>query len=174
MAKKNSIALHRPADYDLKKSKEVVGPLLPVLRDKNGRLIDGLHRLHADKNWPSLTIPIHGVKSDIARIVVNVQRRQVTPKEKTQMLKDLAEKTGWNPEQIAEKTGMSVSWVRKYLPSKYKNKEMAELAKEKHSKRRRKSARPNNKCPDCGGTMIPVFVCSECGYMIERRKELRK
>jgi len=90
MARKNSAALHRPADYDLKESKELVGPLIPVLKDKNGRLIDGLHRLHADKNWPTHTIPISGIKSDIARIVVNVQRRQVLPKEKTEMLKDLA------------------------------------------------------------------------------------
>ena len=29
MARKNRIALYRAADYDLKKSKEVVGPLLP-------------------------------------------------------------------------------------------------------------------------------------------------
>jgi ribosomal protein L32 len=173
MTKKNSIALRRAADYDLKKSKEVVGPLVPVLRDKNGRLIDGLHRLHMDKNWPTMTIHTQGVDSDIARIVVNVQRRQVLPKEKTEMLRDLAGNTGWGPEQIAEKTGLSVSWVRKYLPSKYKNKQMAKIAKEKHSKRRRQQ-RPANKCPDCGGTTIPVFVCSECGYMIERRKELRK
>ena len=164
MPKKKSIALRRPADYDLKRSKDVVGPLVPVLKDKNGRLIDGLHRLYADKNWPTVTVPIHGVKSDIARIVINVQRRQVPPEEKTKMLKDLAEKTGWNPDQIAEKTGMSVSWVRKYLPSKYKNKEMAKLANKKHVKRRKQS-RPTNKCPDCGGTITRAIICSECGYM---------
>ena len=170
---KKSIALHRAADYDLKKSKEVVGPLLPVLRDKNGRLIDGLHRLHADKNWASLTLPISGVESDIARIVINVQRRQVSPKEKREMLKGLAEKTGWGPEEIAEKTGMSVSWVRKYLPSEYKNNMMAELAKKKHSKRS-KPVQSTDKCPDCGCTMIPFFICSECDYMVEGKIQLQE
>lgn len=163
LTRKSSLALHRAADYDLKKSKEVVGPLLPVLKDENGRIIDGIHRLEADRNWPTQTVPIHGVDSDIARIVINVQRREVPPKEKTGMLKDLAEETGWSPEEIAEKTGMSVSWVRKYLPSKYKNKEMAKLAEKKHEKRR-KPALPTNECPDCGATMTRVFVC-ECGYM---------
>lgn len=171
MSKKKSIALRRPADYNLKSSKEVVGPLVPVLKDKNGRLIDGLHRLHADKDWPTRTIAISGVKSDIARIVINVQRRQVPPKEKTKMLKDLAKKTGWSPEQIAEKTGMSVSWVRKYLPSKYKNKEMAKLAKKKH-RERKKSSRP--KCPNCESVVIPIFVCTECGYMDQRQGEKGK
>lgn len=164
--KKSSLALRRPADYDLNKSKEVVGPLLPVLKDENGRLIDGFHRLHADKDWPTLTVPIQGVESDIARIVVNVQRRQVTPREKTEMLKDLAEKTGWSPEQIAEKTGMSVSWVRKYLPSKYKDKEMVKLAEKKHRKAK-KSSGSIKKCPDCESAVIAVFICTECGYMTE-------
>ena len=163
MAKKKSSALHRAADYDLKKSKQVVGPLLPILKDKNGRLLDGFHRLRADKNWPTLTIPVEGVKSDVARIVVNIQRRRVPRREKTRMLKDLAEKTGWTAEEIADKTGMSVSWVRKYLPSKYKDREMAKLAEKKH--RKGEKSRPIKRCPNCGNPMIPVFVCSECDYM---------
>lgn len=34
----------------------------------------------------------------------------------------------------------------------------------KPSVSRRKPARPT-RCPDCGCTTIPVFICSECGYM---------
>jgi ribosomal protein L32 len=63
---------------------------------------------------------------------------------------------------------MSVSWARKYLPSEYKNREMAMLAKKKH--RIRRKLRQINKCPDCGCTVIPVFICSECGYMVEEGK----
>lgn len=169
MARKKKVALHRAADYDLKKSIKVVGPLLPVLRDKNGRLIDGLHRLHADKNWPTVTIPIHGVNSDIARIVVNVQRRQVSRKEKTEMLRELAEKTGWSPEEIAEKTGMSVSWVRKYLPSQYKDKAMADLANKKHEKAERiVSVEEVEVCPNCESNIILLYVCLECGDVTEK------
>jgi len=170
--KKKSIALRRAADYDLKKSKEVVGPLLPVLRDKNGRLIDGLHRLHADKDWPTLTLPIRGVDGDIARIVVNVQRRQASPKEKTEMLEDLAEKTRWSPEEIAEKTGMSISWVRKYLPSQYKDKAMADLANKKHEKARKiVSVEKASNCPNCKSNLVLVYVCPECGGMTEKVSE---
>jgi len=150
-------------EYDIKKSLEKIGPLYPVLKSADGKIIDGLHRKHADKNWPEHVVNVSGHMTTVARIVANVQRREVSPREKTAMLKELAEETCWTPEQIAENTGMSMSWVRKYLPGKYKDEEMAELAKKKH--RKRESLRPNDECPDCGCTMIHVFICSECGYM---------
>jgi hypothetical protein len=162
----SAITIEKTDEYDIRKSMEKIGHLYPVLKSKDGKIIDGIHRKHADKKWPELVVDVVGHMAAVARIVANVQRREVSPKEKTAMLKELAEETNWTPEQIAENTGMSTSWVRKYLPSKYKNKEMGELAKKKHGKRR-KPARPSNKCPDCGCTMIPVFICSECGCMVE-------
>jgi ParB-like chromosome segregation protein Spo0J len=163
---RSAIKLAYTDDYDIKKSVEKLGPLYPVLKSADGKIIDGIHRKHADKNWPEHTVNVTGDMVLVARIVANMQRREVSPKEKTDLLKELAEATHWTPEQIAENTGMSISWVRKYLPSKYKNNEMAKLAKKKHAKRR-KPVRPTNKCPDCGCTMIPFFICSECGCMVE-------
>ena len=34
--------------YDLKKSKEAIGPLVPILEDRHGNIIDGFHREHSN------------------------------------------------------------------------------------------------------------------------------
>ena len=39
-------------EYSLKKSKDKSGPLYPVIIAKNGRVIDGRHRLKEDPDWP--------------------------------------------------------------------------------------------------------------------------
>jgi ribosomal protein L32 len=155
-------------EYDIKKSKEKIGPLYPVLKSADGQIIDGKHRKLADKDWPECTVNIKGDAVLIARIVANVQRREVSPKEKTDMLKELAEATHWTPEQIAENSGMSISWVRKYLPSEFKNGDMAKLASKKHEKTRKTvSAKELPVCPSCKSEMILVRVCEECGEMMK-------
>ncbi len=39
--------------YNLKDSKEIIGPLYPRIIDKQGREIDGFHREEADSEWPT-------------------------------------------------------------------------------------------------------------------------
>lgn len=39
-------------EYDLVKSQRSVGPLRPVIRDSQGRIVDGIHRNVADPKWP--------------------------------------------------------------------------------------------------------------------------
>jgi hypothetical protein len=113
----------------LKVSSERAGRLYPVLVDKHGNVIDGLHRLSADEKWPKITV--EGIETEeqrlIARLVSNVCRRNVPAKEKREMLGRLGEiyiAEGVDPQKIAEmimkKTGMSYPWVMKYLPGKYK------------------------------------------------------
>ena len=156
-------------EYDIKKSMEKIGPLYPVLKSADGKIIDGMHRKHADKNWPEHVVNVSGHMTTVARIVANVQRREVSPREKTAMLKELAEETCWTPEQIAENTGMSISWVRKYLPSQYKDKAMADLANKKHERARKiVSVKEVPICPNCKSNLVLVFVCPECGGMIEK------
>jgi len=65
----------------------------------------------------------------LARLISNVCRRHVPAEEKTELLGRLGEiylKEGVEPGKIAykiaEKTGMSYTWVMKYLPDKYKEK----------------------------------------------------
>jgi len=115
-----------------------VGRLYPVLLDRHGNIIDGMHRLKADKNWPK--IRLENIQTEeqrlIARLIANVCRRHVPAKEKTQILARLAEiyqKEGVEPGKIAykiaEKTGMSYTWVMKYLPDKFKDSVKSESAR---------------------------------------------
>jgi ParB-like chromosome segregation protein Spo0J len=120
----------KPIISYLRFSSKNVGRLYPVLIDKQGNIIDGLHRLKADKNWPK--IKLENVKTEeqrlITRLISNVCRRNVPAKEKTETLAKLGEiyqKEGVKPgkiaQKIAEKTGMTCRWVTKYLPDKFKD-----------------------------------------------------
>jgi hypothetical protein len=167
---RSAITLQKPEDYDLKRSKEAIGSLYPILVDSDGRVIDGMHRQAVDKDWPKQVLPIHGTNSLIARIIANVQRREVSPEEKREWLKELAEKTKWNPDEIAEHIGMSVSWVRKYLDQEYKNSMMSKLASKKHESTRAEKNpwKPTgHTCGKCGSRMELMCVCHNCGEMEE-------
>lgn len=114
----------------LKLSSHRIGRLYPILLDANGNIVDGLHRLEADPNWPK--IRLDHIKSDddrlIARLTANVCRRSVSRKEKREILRKLSAlyvKTGVKPGaelayKISEKTGMSYRWVMKYIPDEFK------------------------------------------------------
>jgi len=77
----------------LKVSGERAGRLYPVLLDKHGNVIDGMHRLTADKKWPKITIENIETEEQrlIARIISNVCRRHIPAKEKMEMLGRLGE-----------------------------------------------------------------------------------
>ncbi|MEM3551406.1 MAG: ParB/RepB/Spo0J family partition protein [Candidatus Bathyarchaeia archaeon] len=114
----------------LRFSGERVGWLYPVLLDKYGNVVDGLHRLEADPNWPKMRLD--HIESDeqrlVARLIANVCRRNVPAGEKRRMLEELGElyvKTGVKPgaelaRKISEVTSMSLRWVMIYLPDRLK------------------------------------------------------
>lgn len=115
---------------ELASSSVRIGKLYPVLVDRNGKIIDGAHRLRVDKNWPVLRLNHIETEKDrlIASIVSNVVRRTVSPKEKRQMVSRLGQvhfnegtERGRISYKIAEETGMSYRWVSKYLPSEFKD-----------------------------------------------------
>jgi hypothetical protein len=168
--RRGAAKLEKTEDYDLKKSKMSIGPLYPVLTDSKGRIIDGMHRLVADKDWPKYIVnSINDERSLlIARIVANVQRREVQPEEKRTMLKELADETNWTPDQIAEHTGMSANWVRKYLDKEHKNARMSKLASRKHEmiKTGKNPEKSEHTCR-CGARMKLVYCCPSCGEMEE-------
>jgi DNA-binding transcriptional ArsR family regulator len=135
---------------DLRLSGERVGRLYPILLDRDGKIIDGRHRLAADENWPKRQLEQVETeeKRIIARLISNVCRRPVPAEEKREMLEKLGEiymKNGVEPGKIArkigEKTGMSYRWVMKYLPDKYKH----SLQSERASAAARRAARGNPK-----------------------------
>jgi ParB-like chromosome segregation protein Spo0J len=63
------------------------------------------------------------------QLTENLQRKDLSEEEKTRALGELAKRTGWNAQQIADKLKMSYTWVVKYLPEEFKDGEMAELGK---------------------------------------------
>jgi len=116
-------------EYDLRKSEKDVKQLYPVLLDKKGRVIDGLHRLNVDANWRTETLEHIDDEEKFlkARIISNIHRRVVPATEIRAWVNDLAEIalqkgiqvgkiSGW----IADETGYASDTVRNYLDEKYK------------------------------------------------------
>jgi hypothetical protein len=114
---------------ELRASSKRVGRLYPILLDRHGNIIDGLHRFEADENWPKIVLENIGTVKEklIARLIGNVCRRHVSAEEKNALLGRLGEvyfnegvEPGKIAYEIAEGTGMSYRWVMNYLPDKYK------------------------------------------------------
>jgi len=119
----------KDAISELRASSKRVGRLYPILLDRYGNIIDGLHRFEADENWPKIALENIGTVKEklIARLISNVCRRHVSAEEKSEMLERLGEvyfdegiEPGKIAYEIAEETGMSYRWVMTYLPDKYK------------------------------------------------------
>jgi hypothetical protein len=121
-------------EYELKQSIAKLGRLTPIIKDASGHIIDGLHRQKLDSKWEEeFSVTLESIKDPVqlllARLAINVCRRQVPNEEKTRMLDYIAKQTDWTPQQIAEATGMSYQWVCRYLSEEFKDKEMADLGK---------------------------------------------
>jgi len=115
--------------YNLKKSKDYIGPLYPILLDAKGRIIDGIHREEADKNWSKITLSHIQTDKDflVARIVANICRRNVSIEERRLQLTELAEillsegvKPGKISREISRLTGLKESWICELLPKRFK------------------------------------------------------
>lgn len=122
---------------ELKISSERIGQLYPILVDYYGNIIDGQHRLEANKNWQKISLSHIKTEKDrlLARIVSNIVRRKVSRREKRKLLDKLGEillREGVEPgkiaPKIAEETGMSYRWVMKYLPNRFKDRLQSERA----------------------------------------------
>ena len=109
-------------EYSLKKSKEAIGALVPILKSATGEVIDGVHRKVIDPDWPSITLKYidTDAKFTMARIVANWARREMSAVEKHEGLSLLAKLTGWTPVELAENTGLSYRTVMRYLAPEYK------------------------------------------------------
>jgi peptide/nickel transport system substrate-binding protein len=123
---------------ELKSSAGKIGQLYPVLLDRHGNIIDGRHRLSANKRWKRMKLNYISTEEDllVARLASNTVRRKVPKKEKTETLRQLGQlfiEQGVEPGKIAckisERTGMSYRWVAKYLPNQFKDESHLERAK---------------------------------------------
>ena len=117
-------------EYDLKKSKETIGQLYPILEAKDGEIIDGFHRQEADKNWKRVKLEHIDTeeKKLLARLIANFHRRPITREEKAEWINGLAEiykKQGLIEgtsiiQKIVQVTGLSDRTIGEYLDDKYK------------------------------------------------------
>jgi hypothetical protein len=126
-------------EYDLKKSENKIGQLYPILKSKDGQIIDGFHRQKADPNWKSLVVPEIDSEEKLllARLIANFHRRQVSREEKEEWINGLAKiykdqglrvsfikGDGIQNEikqKIMEVTGLSESTVNRYLANEFKS-----------------------------------------------------
>jgi len=141
-------------EYSIKKSAKSVGPLYPVLIDGKGRIIDGHHRLREDPNWPVYKLENIKTRTQylMARLIANLHRRRMTEEEKREMLVDLKKETGWSNKKIAQKLGVSINWVYKYLPEEFKDQKMSELGKKSAVARRQRETTLEETKPDLPAT----------------------
>ena len=125
-------------EYDLKKSENKIGQLYPILKSKDGQIIDGFHRQKADPNWKSLVVPEidNEEKLLLARLIANFHRRQVSREEKEEWINGLAKiyydqglrvchvDTDGRQNQIKDKlvevTGLTEHTIREYLTDEFK------------------------------------------------------
>ena len=109
----------------LKLSLVRVGPIYPVLEDAKGEVIDGRHRLKADKNWPRRRLET--IKTRFERAVVRFHANQHRRKagSKSDVGKELREIQLASREEhgrlltssdLAWHLGIPESTIRAYLP----------------------------------------------------------
>lgn len=125
-------------DYDLKRSENKVGQLYPILKSKDGQIIDGFHRQTANPNWKTLVVPEIDTEEKLllARLIANFHRRQVERWEKEQWINGLAriyQLQGLSAEKVVlgktvnqlvqklvETTGLSDRTITEFLSSDFK------------------------------------------------------
>ena len=112
---------------ELKKSLDKIRPLNRVVKSKDGTVIDGLHRLAADPNWPTVQLDEIDTedKKIVARLTLNWMSRKVEPDEIKGAFTRLCQlhEDDWKghySQHIADITGWDIDTIEKYLPPEYK------------------------------------------------------
>lgn len=116
-------------EFDLKRSKGIVGPLYPILLDAKGKMIDGFHREEKDPDWPKRKL--EKVKTERGRILCRIHanhfRRRVPVAEQRRDFEALAKefkKEGVPKAEICRRIAESVPYTYRYvamlLPDEYK------------------------------------------------------
>lgn len=176
-----------PEMAELTESIKAQGVLQPILvRPKpNGlyEIVYGQRRARAAEKAGLVEVPVtirflSDEEAFTLQLTENLQRKDLSEEEKTRALGELAKRTGWNAQQIADKLKMSERWVYKYLPGEFKQPEPEQLA----SARRALSSESQESgqgipCARCGdpiqGPPVHVedkFYCAECHEQIEAEK----
>ena len=121
------MALDKDAVDALKKSRTLVGPLVPIVKDQNGNILSGRHRKYADANWPEIQMEVKDqLQKELLILHFNAQRK-VSREETEQMLLRIAkilETKGVEKKRICAEvtklTPFSREYVRQLLPEEYR------------------------------------------------------
>jgi len=125
-------------DFNIAYSAKKIGPLYPILVDREGNIIDGKHRHAVDPNWRKEVIPWVQSRKDLltARIHANLHRRIVPVEERRTEFTEYANilhadgvAIGELASTLAELTGFGEEYVRQLLPPSLKLKIRSELGK---------------------------------------------
>jgi len=104
---------------DLEKSEKTVGQIYPVLKDKNGKIIDGFHRKRVNPDWKEEKVDTDDPLR-ILQIRVACQYRRGVPKEEKQEwvnnCRKILQERGLQgtQQEIADAFGLTQQWVSKY------------------------------------------------------------
>jgi ParB/RepB/Spo0J family partition protein len=127
-----------PEMADLTESIKALGVLQPILvRPKpNGlyEIVYGQRRARAAEKAGLVEVPVSirflsDEEAFTLQLTENLQRKDLSEEEKTRALGELAKRTGWNAQQIADKLKMSYAWVCRYLPEEFKAAEKVEAGR---------------------------------------------
>lgn len=122
-------------EFDLKKSIEKFGVLVPVIKDQDGNTLDGIHRLELDANAPVHTIKVKDIaQRAMIRLIINLDRRNLKKPEKQMLLGEIADSfrdkdDKVDTQAIADALGKTQSWVLEFLPEQYKDQTKVEAGK---------------------------------------------
>jgi ParB/RepB/Spo0J family partition protein len=127
-----------PEMAELTESIKAMGVLQPILvRPKpNGlyEIVYGQRRARAAEKAGLVEVPVtirflSDEEAFTLQLTENLQRKDLSEEEKARALGELAKRTGWNAQQIADKLKMSYAWVCRYLPEEFKTAEKVEAGR---------------------------------------------
>lgn len=104
---------------DLEKSEKTVGQIYPVLKDKNGKIIDGFHRKRVNPDWKEESVDTDDPLRILQIRVACQYRRKVPKEEKQEWIRDCrkilqSRELQGTQQEIAEAFGLTQQWVSKY------------------------------------------------------------
>lgn len=148
------------SEYNLAKSKKALGPLYPILKAKDGSIIDGFHRQNDDPDWAILTLDSIDtpVKIELARLAANFCRRQMPATEFQNRVAFLV-KSGLKVSEIAEQTGINESTIYRHMPQELKDQERSEATKKGIEEHRPLTCEVSSKTSD---TISDLVECDNC------------
>jgi len=146
----------------LRRSREQVGELEPVILTEEGRVIDGKHRLKAYPGWHKVIVR-KSKKEALRERIHRTLKARVTRKERKAQILEYAlylEEDGVNPEDmvsaLAKELPFSERYLRKLLPAKYKKKQMAREGKKLRNSVPQSIETPIPEAPEIGKETLEI------------------